>query len=79
MCERDKKCKQICCKNPEGKMSLQTPWHSWESTMKIDPKGMEYACMKYITFVRNRSHMTLGGWPYVNCDESVCFVHGWKC
>jgi hypothetical protein len=55
-------------RNPEEKISLQTPWHSLESAMKIDPKEMEYAYMKYITFGTNRSHVRLGGWPYVNFD-----------
>ena len=40
---------------------LQTPRHSWEITMKIDPKEMGYACMKCIAFAMNRSHMRLGG------------------
>jgi len=66
-------------RKPEEKLSLQTPWYSWENTTKIDPKEMEYACIKYITFATNRSHMRLGGWPYVNCDGSVCSVHGSKC
>lgn len=58
---------------------LQTPWHSWECSMKIDSKEMGYACVKCITFATNRSHMRLGGWPYANCVESVCSVNGSKC
>jgi len=58
---------------------LQTHLLSWESTIKIDPKEMGYACVKCITFATNRSHMRLGGWPYARCVESVCSVHGSKC